>query len=109
MLTLIRELFHTLNTSGIRYCHWKSNMVLAQTLLGQTDVDLLVDRKDGSQFRGILAQLGFRPADAIDGGFFPAVEHYIALDRESGTLIDIHLYYRVVTGESLTKNYRLPI
>jgi thymidylate kinase len=37
------------------------------------------------------------------------VEHYYALDEESGVLVHVHAYFRVITGESLTKNYRLPI
>ena len=33
----------------------------------------------------------------------------MALDPETGTLVHVHAYYRVITGESLAKNYRLPI
>jgi hypothetical protein len=33
----------------------------------------------------------------------------VALDPETGTLVHVHAYYRVITGESLAKNYRLPI
>jgi thymidylate kinase len=56
-----------------------------------------------------LGQLCYRPALTTDGEAFPSVEHYYALDEESGELVHVHAYYRVVTGESLAKNYRLPI
>jgi thymidylate kinase len=109
MLTKIKNLIEKLNQSNIRYCHWKSNMALPQALLGGTDIDLLIRRKDADIFRTLLGQLGFRPATIKDGISFPSVEHYFALDEETGVLIHVHSYYRVITGESLSKNFRLPL
>ena len=109
MLTTISKFIAALNKNEIRYCHWKSNFALAETVAGQTDIDLLVHRKDASLFRIILGQLCFKPAETTDGEPFPSVEHYFALDEESGVLAHVHAYFRVITGESLTKNYRLPI
>jgi thymidylate kinase len=108
MLSKIRELIENLNKT-IKYCHWKSNFALTQALSGKTDVDLLVDRKDADSFRTLMGKLCFRPAVANDVASFPSVEHYFALDEESGDLVHVHAYYRVITGESLVKNYRLPI
>ena len=45
----------------------------------------------------------------MDGESFPSLEHYFALDEESGLLAHVHAYYRVITGESLSKNYRFPV
>jgi len=109
MRAKISSLIEELNKSGIRYCHWKSNFALAETVSGQTDIDLLVHRKDANLFRTILSQLCFRPAITTDGGAFPSMEHYFALDEESGVLVHVHAYFRVITGESLAKNYRFPI
>jgi thymidylate kinase len=108
MLTKIRELIENLN-SNVKYCHWKSNFSLTQALSGKTDIDILVRRTDAYLFRTIMNKLCFRPAIAHDIASFPSVEHYFALDEESGDLVHVHAYYRVITGESLTKNYRLPI
>jgi hypothetical protein len=109
LLTKINILIETLNKSGIRYCHWKSNLALAKSLSGQTDVDLLVQRKDATLFRAILSELCFQPAIINGVESFPSVEHHFALDEESGVLVHVHAYFRVITGESLTKNYRFPI
>jgi len=109
MLTKIRDLIEELNTNSLRYCHWKSNLSLGTALSGQTDVDLLIHRKDADIFRATLARLSFRPAVIKGDASFPSVEHYFALDEESGVLVHVHAYYRVVTGESLAKNFRLPI
>lgn len=109
MLARIGKLIEGLNRSGARYCHWKSNFSLAETVLGRTDIDLLVHRQDACQFRGILTQQGFRPAQNTDSRPLPSMEHHFALDDDSGELVHVHAYYRVITGESLAKNYRLPI
>ncbi len=109
MLAKVSNLIEELNKSGIRYCHWKSNLSLAKALAGQTDIDLLVHRTDANLFRTILSQHCFKPAITTDGESFPSVEHYFALDEESGVLVHAHAYFRVITGESLTKNYRFPI
>ncbi len=109
MLTKIQKLIEELNTTGVRYCHWKSNLSLSQSLAGRTDIDLLIHRKDADSFRSTMSQLCFRPAIMQVGESFPSVEHYFALDKETGTLVHVHAYYRVITGESLSKNYHFPI
>jgi thymidylate kinase len=109
MLIKIQKLIEDLNIKGVRYCHWKSNLSLSQSLAGRTDIDLLIHRKDADAFRGIMSQLCFRPAIMQVGESFPSVEHYFALDKETGTLVHVHAYYRLITGESLSKNYHFPI
>ena len=109
MLRKIRELIEKLNNNGLKYCHWKSNLSLTQALSGKTDIDLLIDRMGADSFRTIMSQLCFRPAVANEVSSFPSVEHFLALDEESGELVHVHAYFRVITGESLVKNYRLPI
>ena len=109
MLATVSSLFERLDEAGVRYCHWKSNWALAETLDGKTDLDLLVSREDASSYRRILQDLGFRPAVQHGAAPFPAVEHDHALDSATGTLVHVHSYYRVISGGSLAKNYHLPL
>ncbi len=109
MLTKTQELIEELHAARIRYCHWKSNLALAESLDGKTDIDLLIHRQDAAQFRIILGRLRFRPAVTTGSDPFPSMEHYYALDEASGVLLHVHAYFRAITGESLTKNYHLPI
>jgi thymidylate kinase len=108
-MTKVQELIAALAANQIRYCHWKSNLALSESLAGETDIDILIHRQDAASFRNILSQLGFRPAVNKDGGSFPSIEHYFALDEASGVLVHVHAYFRVISGDSLTKNYRFPI
>ena len=44
ILTLVYRLVQALDSAGVRYCHWKSNVALARAARGDSDLDLLVDR-----------------------------------------------------------------
>lgn len=109
MLARICDLVEELNRSGIRCCHWKRNGSLCETVSGETDIDLLVHRKDATLFRGILNRQRFRPVRNTGGAPLPSVEHHRAQDSDTGELAHLHAYYRVITGESLAENYRLRI
>jgi hypothetical protein len=109
VLPTIAALFERLEACGVQYCHWKSNWVLEETLDAQTDVDLLVRRQDAPAFRAVLEKLGFRPAIEVGLPPFPSVEHHLALDEAERAIVHVHAYYRVISGDSLTKNYHLPL
>ena len=109
MLPVISNLFEGLNASEIRYCHWKSNWNLENTLIGDGDIDLLIHRQDAAGFRKLLQHLGFQPGMELGNDPFPSVENYYAHDASSGSLIHVHTYYRIVSGGSLSKSYRLPL
>jgi len=101
-------LVETLKREGIVFCHWKSNFHLKDALAEGGDLDLLVDRKDAQRFERVLATLSFkRVIDPLQS--FPSLFHFYGLDNLAGILVHIHVYYRVITGESLLKNYCLPL
>ena len=101
----MRALFDSLRRAGVRYCHWKSNWRLRETLRGETDLDLLIHRGDISQFLSVVGALGYKPGSRED---HPSVCHYYGFDQESGKLFDLHVYYRVITGGAI-KGYHLPV
>ncbi len=109
MLETVDKLFANLNKQNIRYCHWKSNYHLEYALSGKEDLDLLIDRRDSELFETVLLSLGFKRALPITGMEHLSVAHYYGLDDKSGSLIHVHSYYKVVTGDSLLKNFCFPI
>jgi thymidylate kinase len=109
MLPTIRELLASLDGKGVRYCHWKSNIRLAECLAGIGDLDLLVDRQDAAAFQAALAENGFKLTVWRHGMGHPGVFHAFVLDPHRSELVHVHAYFDIVTGDSLVKNYRLPI
>jgi hypothetical protein len=107
-LAVGRRLFATFHAEGVRYCHWKSNEHVAQGTAGDTDLDILIDRRHAGPAQRLLAACGFKRFDATVGMGYPAIEDHIALDRDTGRLLHCHVHYRLVAGERHLKGYRLP-
>lgn len=105
---LVDRLIDTFNREEIVYCHWKSNIDLAKAVAGQTDLDLLVDRKSLQQALNALSNLGFKAAEPRWGTNPPGIGHYYGLDSFTEQLIHVHLFSRVLTGESYVKSHLLP-
>src|SRR5262245_54278050 len=105
----IRSLIKSLEQKGVRYCHWKSNIRLEETLAAAEDIDLLVDPRDASRFHTALLENGFRLTQSRSGIGHPGVFHALGLDEASAELVHVHAYYQIVSGDSLVKSYRLPV
>lgn len=106
---VIRNLFGSLEQKGIRYCHWKSNIRLEEALAAADDIDLLVDQRDATLFQAALLENGFKLAQSRSGIGHPGVFHALGLAQPSLELVHVHAYFQIVSGDSLVKNYRLPI
>ena len=108
MLKIYSELFNRLEKEKVFYCSWKSNHMLVDFLNGVGDVDLYVNYNQKASFEKCLLEFGFIKADSFVSSY-KYVEHYLALDTESGNTVHLHVYFKIVTGESNSKNYILPI
>lgn len=106
---LASRFIDALNTQKVEYCHWKSNLSLANALAGEEDLDILVDRKTLSKTIKILADLGFKGAMLKAGSNVPGIFHYYGCDPENGKICHVHLFNSVLTGESFVKSHSLPI
>jgi thymidylate kinase len=106
--SLVDRLIATFNRQEIVYSHWKSNIDLARATAGELDLDLLVDREFLAQAQAILSRFGFKPAVARWGANPPSIRHYYGLDPEAQQLVHVHLFSRVLTGESYVKSHLFP-
>ena len=108
-LALVTRLCEALAVERIEYCHWKSNDALDSAVRGESDLDLLVSRRDAQRFISVIRGLGFKDARPPFIKQVPGVFHSYGLDEPSGKLVHIHAHYQLVLGDDTTKNYRLPI
>jgi hypothetical protein len=108
-LSAVDELLHGLAASGVRYCHWKSNQGLEAALLGEGDLDLLVDERDVQRFERLLWEQGFLRMQNPPIKSFPGLADFLGFDTETGELIHLHVHYRLVLGEERVKNHHLPV
>lgn len=107
-LAQLTALFQELHSEGIRYCHWKSNQHLRASLLGQTDLDVLVDRRAAQSLARVLGGSSFKRLATIPRRSYHGIESYVGLDSDTGALIHLHLHYRLTLGEPDLKGFHLP-
>ena len=107
MLPKIRELVEGL-TSRLQVLPLEEQSGAPQDGWGEKDIDLLVDRA-GAPRSGGMVKLGSQPALSTQREELPLGRALLRLDESSGTLAHVHVYFRVLTGESLARNYRLPL
>jgi thymidylate kinase len=105
---LVDRLVESFNRRGVEYCHWKSNLSLAQAMSGEQDLDLFVDPKSLPKATMILMELGFKSAVARWGPNTPGIFHYFGLDLQNGKIIHVHLFRSILTGESFVKGHLFP-
>jgi hypothetical protein len=102
-----RQLFEKLHSEEIVYCHFKGNSRhLQRSLAGESDLDVLFDKRDQIKIQVFLNQLGFKRFLLNELRRMEDVEDYFALDA-SGILIHLHLHYRINFGAPGLKNYQL--
>lgn len=108
ILNLSKQLIDALNLYLIDYCHWKNNHHLMKSLTGEDDLDLLIKKDQYSDFLRIICSLGFK--EAYNAKIrFPFIYHFYGLDTETGRFLHLHVHLKIITGESHTKNYHLPL
>ncbi|MEP5625730.1 MAG: hypothetical protein ABJP82_24415, partial [Hyphomicrobiales bacterium] len=105
MNEFILALFDDFHTEKIKYCHFKSNNNLEPALNGVDDLDLLVSQADKDRFMSIIAKRGFRLAHDRGEKPTPFVFHFFGADPETGLLVHLHVYFRLITGGSILKNH----
>jgi thymidylate kinase len=93
---------------GISYCYWKSSRRIQSVLRGDADLDLLVGRQDQHRAEMILLMQGFKLFPTVANRDHPSILSFLGHDEPSGRLVHIHLHLRLIVGERLLKNYRLP-
>src|SRR3977135_3045900 len=86
----IRNLFKSLEQKSVRYCHWKSNIRLEETLAAAEDIDLLVDPRDASRLHTVLLENDFKLTQSRSGMGHPGVFHALGLDEMSAELVHVH-------------------
>ncbi|HEY7685126.1 MAG TPA: hypothetical protein VH833_03355 [Gemmatimonadales bacterium] len=107
-LGVLRRMFERFHADGIRYCHWKSNQHLQASMVGKTDVDILVDRRAIVPLTKILGETNFKRFVVKPGRGYPGIEDYVGFDTASGTLTHLHVHYQLTLGEKFLKGHRLP-
>lgn len=105
MNSFILSFFDELNKKEVSYCHFKSNNNLIPAVNGVDDLDLLIGSEAVDTFNEVASKFGFRIANDRGKESTPYVYHYFAADLETGLLVHLHVYFKIITGGSILKNH----
>ncbi len=109
MLKVVKNILDRVNECHIDYCHWKSNNLLKECLENAEELDLLVEESRRSDFEHVIKDLGFLETHEPFTNRHIHIVHYYGLDLETGLLVHLHVYYRLITGGAMVKNHYFPI
>lgn len=107
-LPLLQTLLSAFHGNDISYCYSKSSRRLPAVLAGDADLDLLVAKNHQHRAGQVLAECGFKLFPAVASRDHPAILSFLGYDAPSGRILHVHLHTRLLTGERLLRNYRMP-
>lgn len=109
MSKFIENFLKQLDEQEINYLHWKSNTNIEKALVGEDDLDILVDPKDKGKiyqlFKGLNILRGYSEKDSWQNEIF----HFFGLDVDAQKMIQIHLHFLLEVGYDFDKSVNLPI
>ena len=104
---LLHDFIFALRKAEVKCCLWKNINEFDDACHGKDDLDILVQRNKIQLFRTLASEFGFKEASSKKISF-PFVYHFYGYDKKIGKIIHLHVYTRLITGQSHTKNYFLP-
>jgi hypothetical protein len=108
VLPLLLAVLNEFNSQKISYCYWKSSQRVHLALSGEGDLDLLIAREDQHRAQSLLLQQGLKLFPCVPARDHPSTSSFLGYDEPSGRLVHLHLHFRLIVGEPLLKNYRIP-
>jgi len=88
-----------LNKLNINYCHWKSNNKLLEKFDKDSDLDLLIKISDKKKFEKFISKNLFYKVNTENKYIY----HYYGY--ENNQIIHLHVYYKLITGGKIYKNF----
>jgi hypothetical protein len=107
-LSLLLAILGDFDRQNLSYCYWKSSRRVCAALSGETDLDLLIARTEQHRTQAILLERGLKLFPSVAHRDDPAMSSYLGYDEPSARIVHLHLHFRLMAGDSLLKNYRLP-
>lgn len=96
-----------LESKSVLYVSWKNNHEITDALAGKTDLDIFVPYEYRASFMSVCGEVGWLHVENPLARF-PWVIHLYKSD-DNQRLYHLHVYFKVITGESWIKEYQLPL
>lgn len=109
MSNFIKTFLQELDNRNIEYLHWKSNTNIEKALIGEDDLDILVNPKNRYEIYQLFKELNILRAYSEKDMWQNEIFHYFGIDIKAQKLIHIHLHFLLEVGYDFDKSINLPI
>jgi len=103
----LKSLLAELDIHNINYVSWKNNHQLQLVMSGDCDIDLFVLSDNRSKFIDLCRSKGW--IEVINPiAKHPWINHFYGLGEDC-EIFHIHVYFKLITGETWIKEYSIPL
>lgn len=104
----LSTLIGAMNAKGIRYGIWKNLYEVSQNDDFEYDFDIYLENKDFHLFMDVLREfIVFKASYKFSQ--FPDIHHFFVFDKAKRKFVHLHVYTKLHTGHTWTKEYTLQL
>jgi hypothetical protein len=96
--------FDDLNSEKIDYVVWKNTNLIKQFYEGKENLDIYIHSNHHEKFKYLIKKNNWVEVKSTSNNF-TEIKHYLFF--ESNKILHIHAYFKLYTGNSISKNYDL--
>ena len=96
--------FDDLNSENINYVVWKNTNLIKQFYEGKENLDIYIHSNHHEKFKYLIKKNNWIEVKSTSNNF-NEIKHYLFF--ESDKILHIHAYFKLFTGNSISKNYDL--
>ena len=98
------NIFEDLNNEKIKYIIWKNTNLIDKFFNGEENLDIYIHEDHQERFKYLLKKNNWIEVKSTSNNF-NQIKHYLFFDCDK--ILHIHAYYKLFTGNSISKNYDL--
>lgn len=98
------NIFNDLNAEKIEYVVWKNTNLIDNFYKGEKDLDIYIHEDYHKRFKFLLSKNNWVEVKSTTNNF-KEIRHYLFF--ENSKILHIHAYFKLFTGNSISKNYDL--
>jgi hypothetical protein len=98
------NIFENLNTEKINYVVWKNSNIIDKFFNGEENLDIYIHKHDHKRFQILSKKNNWVEVKSTSNNF-NEIKHYLFFEHNK--ILHIHAYFKLFTGNSISKNYDL--
>ena len=98
------KIFDDLKENNVKYFVWKNSNLIEEFFDGRENLDLFIHQNDHEKFRILIKRNNWIEAKSTSNNI-SEIKHYLFFEHDK--ILHIHAYFKLYTGNSISKNYDL--